>query len=377
MDVLILGNHTQGLGIIRSLAHSGYGVHLASDTYIALSRFSRYLTKYHSLLRHTLSRIYQPEVASLLISFIKHIVPNSKKVAFFCVHEDLVNFVYQHKHELQDHLHIPDNHIDLITDKYQFAQEMTKLGIAHPRTMLLPEFDMSMLGSGTEYLWKGRTGNKLRNRMHNTKGGLISSQEALDDLKDQVQGVIDPQEILIQERLPYNQQVLHCCGLAIEGEIFRLFQYVKLRQHPDEFGTGTFLQSIKNDELLPITQKIVSHFKYTGIFEVEFVQNDQGEYIVIEMNPRTWKSINFATDCQQNMCAAYCDYILKRRIPDKKYTYDVGKYWVDIGTDIPMLMKNKKFPDYWKCRSFCVLSAKDPLPFVMEIFLSPCIKIGL
>ncbi|MCK5229812.1 MAG: hypothetical protein KAR13_06085, partial [Desulfobulbaceae bacterium] len=90
-----------------------------------------------------------------------------------------------------------------------------------------------------------------------------------------------------------------------------------------------------------------------------------------------WKSINFASDCRQNMCLAYCDYACKGITPTKEFSYDVGKYWVDIGTDLPMLIKQRKLPDYSKCSSFCVLSAKDPLPFLMEIILAPLIKLGL
>lgn len=375
MHCLILGNHTQGLGILRSLSGTGAKVHLVNDQQIALARFSRYLTRYHFLKRNTLKAIYRPKNAERLLAFIHQLIPKGAGWPVFCVNEDLVYFLHQNRDAFEDRLGIPPNPILSIIDKYQFAKEMEKLGINTPKTYLLSNFDQDLLKKGP-YLCKGRIGNHFRN-VTSLKGMQVHDHSDLESIQRAIRSDHVADDILVQEKLQCNDKVLSSCGSSVKGELICHFQYVKLRQHPDEFGTGTFLQSIRNDDITDLSKQIISHFSYTGVFEIEFVTDESGNYIVIEMNPRTWKSINFATDCRQNMCSAYCDYALKGIIPAKEFSYDVGKYWVDIGTDLPMLIKKRRFPDYWKCRSFCVLSAKDPVPFMMEILLAPLIKLGL
>jgi predicted ATP-grasp superfamily ATP-dependent carboligase len=200
----------------------------------------------------------------------------------------------------------------------------------------------------------------------------------LESIRSRIDGYMAVSDVLVQEKLRQNDEVMSCCGFSVHGELVRHFQYVKLRQHPDEFGTGTFLKSIYNDQLLAISRKIIKHFDYTGIFEIEFLRNGD-QWVVLEMNPRTWKSIHFATLCGQNMCTAYADYCRTGSVPETELDFETGKTWVDLGTDIPMLFKNRSWAHagYSRDTYFCVLSSSDPLPFIMEIILSPFIAMGI
>jgi predicted ATP-grasp superfamily ATP-dependent carboligase len=376
MDVLIFGNHTQGLGIIRSLRDTGYRVQMLNDKHVALGRFSRYITKYHKLPKQSLSYLHEAGKSAFLIDYLNEFSSSSKKCAIFCVDEDLVNFIYGNRQILSKRFIIPENNIKLITDKYLFSQAVDSLGFRVPVTSKLSDFSEMPQNGEMKYIYKGRCGSKLKNLM-SSKGAEIATNEALNHLRKSIYGKVEEHEVLIQEKIKRNQEVLSCCGLSINGELRRIFQYVKLRQHPDEFGTGTFLKSIHDDNITNISVRILEHFSYTGIFEIELIKDEDGEYIVLEMNPRTWKSINFATDCGQNMCSAFCDYLLKGVMPVKNLQYDVGRYWVDLGTDIPMLFKYRQFGGYRRCSSFCVLDVKDPLPFIMEIILAPLIMLNI
>ncbi|MCK5607639.1 hypothetical protein KAR91_37490 [Candidatus Pacearchaeota archaeon] len=377
MHCLILGNHTQGLGILRSLSGTGAEVHMVNDQQIALARFSRYLTRYHFLKRNTLKAIYRPENAERLLVFIHQLIPKGGRWPVFCVNEDLVYFLHQNRDAFEDRLGIPSNPILSIIDKYQFAKEMKKLGINTPKTYLLSSFDQDLLKKGP-YLCKGRIGNRFRN-VTSLKGMQVHDHSDLESIRLAIRSDHVADDILVQEKLQCNDKVLSSCGSSVKGELICHFQYVKLRQHPDEFGTGTFLKSIRNPDILEQTLKIISHFSYTGIFEIEFIKDEGDQYVVIEMNPRTWKSIHFATLCGQNMCATYVDYISRGITPDKNFDYAIDKTWVDLGTDIPMLIKNRQWvhPGYDKNTFFCVLDQKDPLPFLMEIFMAPFISLGI
>lgn len=377
MCVLILGNHTQGLGIIRSLSRIGLDIHLVNDRVISLSRFSKYLTKYHSLKKNALKFIYLPENEAILLDFINQLIPKGAEWPVFSVNEDIIHFLYQNRPSFGGRLWIPDNPIMDIVDKYRFSQEMEKIGLLTPKTYLLSNFNDILLKKSA-YLCKGRIGNRFRN-ISNLKGRLVKNTADLKSLRRSISKSMSENDVLVQEKIHQNSEVYSCCGLAIEGKLYRYFQYVKLRQHPDEFGTGTFLKSIRDPIILEQALLILKHFFYTGIFEIEFIRNEDGLYSVLEMNPRTWKSIHFATQCGQNICAEYVKYIRIGMIPNKNYNYAVDKTWVDLGTDIPMLLKNGPFayPGYDRNIFFSVLDRKDLLPFLMEILLAPFIVIGI
>ena len=359
-----------------SLAPTGTHPHLINDQHVALARFSRYLNHYHRLPRSTLKTVYKQEKTETLVGAIQEIVQPGAGCPVFCVHEDLVSFLYRNRLRLESRLAIPENPILDIIDKYRFAQAMQQIGLHTPRTYLLTEFDADLLSSGA-YLCKGRMGNRFRN-FSSLKGMQVCNRRDMDDIHSRIDGHMATSDVLVQEKLHQNDKVMSCCGFSVHGELVRHFQYVKLRQHPDEFGTGTFLKSIFNDQLLKASCRIIKHFSYTGIFEIEFLRDDD-RWVVLEMNPRTWKSIHFATLCGQNMCAAYADYCLRGSVPEPKLDFDAGKTWVDLGTDIPMLFKSRSWKNhgYGKNTYFCVLNPQDPLPFIMEVLLAPFIALQL
>lgn len=362
---------------MRSLAEKHVKTYLINDKVLSLSRFSRYLTRYYFVRRHSLKHLYTPESDQYLADFIMDVIPEGHRWAVFGVNEDITEFLFKNRATLDKKLLIPENNISPIIDKFLFAKVIEEMGLYSPKTFLLKGFVESLL-NGTEYICKGRTGNKFRN-ISNSKGFHVSGSDDILKLRNYVKGSLDENEVILQEKVKNNKDVLSCCGFSVEGDILRSFQYVKIRQHPDEFGTGTFLKSIKNQELFDQSILIINHLRYTGIYEIEYIKNPAGHYYVIEMNPRTWKSINFASNCGQNICAAYYDYIVSGITPNRCVEYDVGKTWVDLGTDIPVLFKNRlaKNAGYDKNTFFCVLDRKDPLPFIMEILLAPFLALSI
>ena len=377
MTCLIIGNHTQGLGIVRSLSDCSCERHLINDKIISISRYSRYLTMYHFIKRDILTHLYKKNNSEYLLQYISDLVPEGQKWVVFGINEDITHFLYENKQHLRTKLSIPENDVTPICDKYRFAAEIEKIGLLSPKTYLLNRFDENFLNHGS-YVSKGRIGNKFRN-ISNTKGMEIKSKDDLIKLKRYTADYLDADEVLLQKKISRNDEVLSFCGFAINGDLYNEFQYVKIRQHPNEFGTGTFLKSIKDYTIYKQSVSIIKHFAYTGIFEIEFVKDFNGNYYIIEMNPRTWKSIHFATLCGQNLCTAYLNYMDKGIIPEKNYNYFTDKTWVDLGTDIPMLIKNRQWahPGYDKNTFFCVLNQKDPLPFLMEILMTPFISLGI
>ena len=370
MDVLILGNHTQGLGILRSFCDSGLSLHMLNDSKFSVAKFSRYLTKYHSIKEGAFRNLHTDEGLDYFINFLLGLASPSSKIVLFCTDEDIVNAIYAKREVLKEYYHIPKNNILPITDKLLFAGYIEEIELPTPKTFSLQAFDSKKLTSNLEYICKGRIGSKYKSIMHQ-KATPIKINE-LEGFIQSLHGRIDLNDVIIQERIDVNHKVISCCGLAIDGQIKREFQYLKVRQYPMKFGTGTYLKSICQKMAAEYSLQIIRKFEYTGIFEIEFLVNDSdGTIIVLEMNPRTWKSIDFSSNCHQNLVLAYTDYLLKGSMPFVDLTYSMNMYWAHITADVLASMALHKVPYYYKGTFYAVNSRKDILPFILELLTFP------
>ena len=377
MTSLIIGNHTQGSGSCAASPTDDHPVMLW-DRIISLSRFSRYLHGYHRVKPGTMQNIYQTASETTLLSAIERLVPEGSRWPVFTVHDDLVLFLHRHRERLCGRLLFPRNDIPGIIDKFRFSQSLKGIGIDTPETHLLSDFSPKYLDSGRQFVAKGRLGNRFRN-ISNCKGKIIRNLQDIKNLIAYIGSTVCHREVIVQEKIGTNEKVLSCCGLAVEGKILRSFQYVKLRQHPDQFGTGSLLQSIQRRALLEKASLITEHFAFTGIFEIEFIETADGRLSVIEMNPRTWKSIHFAALCGQNMCRLYHDFLVHGMRPQENHAYETDRGWVDIITDLPQAVRKGglKGVRYRPGTFHCVMDAKDPLPFMAEILLIPFLALGV
>jgi len=370
MDVLILGNHTQGLGILRSLCDSGLSIHMLNDSKFSVAKFSRYLTKYHLIKDGAFRNLHTKEGHDYFIDILLGLASSSSKTVLFCTDEDIVNAVYLKREALKEFYYIPKNNILSIVDKLLFARRIEEIGLPTPKTFSLQAIDSKILPISLEYICKGRIGSKYKITMHQ-KATPIKTDK-LDEFIQSLCGHIDLNEVIIQEKISVNHKVISCCGLAVDGHIKREFQYLKVRQYPITFGTGTYLKSIHQKTVSEYSLQIIEKFKYTGIFEIEFLVNDNDDtIIVLEMNPRTWKSIDFSSNCNQNLVLAYTDFLLKGSMPLVDLTYSKNVYWAHITADFLASIALHKAPCYYKGTFFAVNSKEDLLPFILELLTFP------
>lgn len=369
--VVILGNHTQGLGIVRSLKEYPVEVHMINDRNIALARFSKYLDSYHCLSRGTFSSLSDSSSASLLLEELNKIAVSEEKISVFCTDEDLVYFMNANRDSLDIAYKLPENDIELITDKYCFYQLLRSLGLHSPRTCLLSEFcDQANEFLEEGFLLKGRRGALFR---HLTKQKAVQIKSALDIQSFNADVDIPSDQVIVQEILKQNIKVLSVCGFSVNGEMYEEFQYIKVRQRPSKYGTGTFLKSIYDLRLSDLAETLIGGLRYTGIFEIEAMLDDD-MYKVIEMNPRTWKSINFASDCGVNLCRSYCDFLFKNVLPEKaRRTAKIDHSWTHLSQDLISMITTWSFDRRAAKSHYCVFDRHDLLPFIMEGVLMPLI----
>lgn len=151
------------------------------------------------------------------------------------------------------------------------------------------------------------------------------------------------------------------------------FTTQKVRQFPVDFGVGSYMKSIRVEELLESGKRIFDALDYTGIGSIEFKKDERdGEFKFIELNPRMW---------QQNYQSALADlnfaeYYYKDCVGEKTEFNDKfleGITYLDTVNDLQSFLFNKKVTNEsyfdWvkqalKADSYAIYEAKDIKPII-------------
>ncbi|HSP87686.1 MAG TPA: hypothetical protein VLN45_06100 [Ignavibacteriaceae bacterium] len=364
-SLVIVGNSTQGLWTIRSAVSLKLPVFVLNDVHFCSSRFSRYTDNYIKLPKGTIKSLAESSESTNLTEALMEL-PVQYPSPLFGINEDIINYFAYNKEVLRKKFFIPENNYQFIFDKYEF----NKLSPTENQieTLLVSNINLEEY-TGKDYILKSRRGNKLRNY---TGEKAILMTDFVEKYKSIFNSNFIGNELIIQKVIKSKRPVTSVCSISIEGKLFGLFQYEKLRQHPNQFGTGTYLKSSYNEELKILAETILNKLRYTGISEIEFIYDEEDrKYKAIEMNPRTWKSIGFSTMCKQNLVEKYCRYVLGQNV-NPSLEYRTNEYWVDVFTDIPQMFREKKIFSYsTKNLHECMWDVKDPLPFLFSILFAP------
>jgi D-aspartate ligase len=152
------------------------------------------------------------------------------------------------------------------------------------------------------------------------------------------------------------------------------------RQHPPEFGHATtFAVAVDIPELRDQAERLLREIGFYGLAEVEFMRDErEGVYKFIEINGRIWGWHTLANAAGVDILPLlYADLTGRDVRPGPARA---GAKWVRLMTDLPTCAKEilsgrMTFGDYLHSMSgpkeFAVLTAKDPLPFLMELVLAP------
>lgn len=87
---------------------------------------------------------------------------------------------------------------------------------------------------------------------------------------------------------------------ARNGKILKGFGHARLAEYPVSGGSSVFRATIDNPEMMEVAQKIISETQWSGFAMIEFKIKQNGEPVLIEVNPRIWGSINQGLQCGCN-----------------------------------------------------------------------------
>jgi predicted ATP-grasp superfamily ATP-dependent carboligase len=249
--------------------------------------------------------------------------------------------------------------IEKIYDKGNLLAVAKKVNVPFPKTQFFHSSD-ELLSTEIEFpvLTKGRTGLTFYKSLKK-KAFLANNADELKEQLKLISGKIPLNQTFTQELIPFDgkNKTISFTGFCVEGEIKTHWSGVKLREHPIQFGTATFTQSVSVKELFDQSKKILSELNYSGICEVEFLFDPRDkQYKLIEINARSWLWVGLAKKCGVNYAKILYDFVNNKPI-DYPKSYKLGEYWINPITDfiyswIGIIKGKVKMKDYFKTLFF-------------------------
>jgi predicted ATP-grasp superfamily ATP-dependent carboligase len=365
---------SNGLGVVRSLAPLGIrvvGVDCDPDAPGLKSKYCKPLLAPDP-------EVDPEKLVGLLVEEGKEF---SEKSVLYPTSDEHILFASRYRAQLSESflLALPSEEVvESIVNKLWQYKLAEQVGIPYPDTRF-PEnlTEVEAVKDAIEYpalikgfyshLWAKRFRNK--GFKVNDEGELVSRYREVFEAK---------LEALVQSVVvgPTENLVWVYSYFSKENEPLATFVTRKLRQYPNEFGLGTYMESIHENELAQTALKFFTGISYRGPGTIEFkLNNRDGKYRLIEVNARlglhsiqpTLAGINFPL-------IQYLELSNQPITPVKDYVD--GVKWLDITRDIQAFIqlrrkKNLSFVDWVKslvgvqCHAF--FAWDDFNPFLKNI----------
>jgi len=379
--VIVIGDHVQGLGIIRSLSQLKIPIYLVNDNKLCIGRFSKYLSKFIKMP----SMKNESEFIHFMLSLVNQY--ELKNYMLIPTNDNAVKVISQNKVVLGECYQIPTPEWDITKfalDKKLTYGLATKNEIPTPNTIFINEKsdfkELEKLDIQYPVLIKGTEGLKFYNKT-GAKAFRANSDYELKTILSKISRFTVSSEIIIQEMIPGGTDSMYSfCSFFKNGEIIGFWTGRKIREHPMGAGTATFAESVRVPEIVELGIKLLKAMNYYGISEIEFKKDPRdGKFKLIEMNARSWLWISLARRAGVDFIAMlYNDVIGRDMIIPSEFKENIK--WIHFYTDLwvslkEMLGKRMSMRNYILSlrgeKEYAVFSLDDPLPFIAETLMLP------
>ena len=267
--------------------------------------------------------------------------------------------------------------VEVLTDKWRFAELLNQLGIPHPKTRLIRSTEE--LSSVPDSSFEGAILKPLSSvtfaSRHGVKGYVVQGRAQANEILRSIE-----LPIMLQEFVPGPPDA----GYFLDGyrdrngRIAALFGRHRLRMHPCRLGNSTLVESVPLRDLhaaISPLERLLDRISYCGIFSAEFKYDGcDREFKLIEINARPWWYVEFASMCGVDVCnLAYRD-AMALPVP-QVHRYDVGRRgglmvhdlraWKARGKQHASLFSILKT---WSSASSTPFHWNDPLPGLSYFF---------
>ena len=315
------GHYKHTYAILRALVSRKLKVGILFNKRASLSYYSRLVSKRFLVD----SNIYKDE--SIYINEIIRILKENQVRVLLPIGNVSNNIVSKYKSKLNKYTSIPV--VDY--ESMQIAQYKNKtfkfadsIGIPIPKTFEVnPNDNLEKIVEEISYPC-------VIKKVNPQESGVIYCNHR-KELKEKLHEILDTlpngnEYPLIQEYVRGKGTGYY--GLYNRGECIAHFMHERIHEYPITGGASTLAKSIYDAKLKDYGDKLLSNLKWHGVAMVEFKKDYDGNYKLMEINPKFWGSLELSFKAGINF--PYLDYLvaLNKSIPESNYIKDVYFRWI-------------------------------------------------
>lgn len=114
-------------------------------------------------------------------------------------------------------------------------------------------------------------------------------------------------------------------GFFVNGEAVRLFGQQTITQDPPGTGPSTRVRPCRDEALIRSARALFSDLGWSGMACVEFLRDDDGRFVLLEINPRPWAALEVAERSGAGICRAFAETLAGRTVaPRYHHRMDVS-----------------------------------------------------
>ncbi|BDQ02788.1 ATP-grasp domain-containing protein [Ignavibacterium sp.] len=131
-------------------------------------------------------------------------------------------------------------------------------------------------------------------------------------------------------------------GIYQNGACKGYFMHERIHEFPITGGASTLARSAYNEKLKYLGDKLLQELKWQGVAMVEFKKTSENEFVLMEVNPKFWGSLELSYAAGINF--PYLNYLiaLGKDVPASDYKTDIYFRWVFPYDLLWLLYSDKK-----------------------------------
>ncbi len=146
-------------------------------------------------------------------------------------------------------------------------------------------------------------------------------------------------------------------GFFSHGETIRVFAQETIDQHPAVTGPSIRVKACTDTTLIGSARALIADLGWSGMACVEFIHDESGRFVLMEMNPRPWAALEVAERRGAGICRAFGESLAGRPVGQQQ-GYRVGGSDVVLegfvlarspGTGLGLTLRALEARDWFDC----------------------------
>lgn len=325
MKILIAGGGLQALSCGDSLRREHEVSVVASDLMVRKSRFFRHV---YSDVRSTDSSLFnllEREHFDLLIPVTDMSTP------FVSKNEAFIEQNYGVRCGVPDY-----ELVYQVEDKHRFMAFCDTHDVPHPMTMVLTKDTLDLAASHVGFPSLIKPDYSVGARGITRVNSLAELKEKFPEINNKF-GSCTLQEFIDNEEYYYNVMLYRDkTGNFLGHAILKI-----VRMYPIAAGSSSCCITVENEELLKICKDCLDKLDWVGMADFDVLQKmDNGEYKIIEINPRVPASLRAASVSGVSFPQIIACDTMGMKTPE--FNYEPGKKLRYLGIDIMWWLKSPR-----------------------------------